>query len=178
MTNIAELSNEMQVGDLKIHATATGLTIDDLRRPGHSFEIDFAAAREMVTFITAHADCDIDRRRSFRIPLYDEPGVQVLAEFDGKSTSLLARDISLTGVYVEQPQAGDCVLSAGDNLSITISYDGITETVNGVVRRTDDCGLGIFFPDSLSGEQLDPPRGLFQIVSRLEQRWIRRNTRS
>jgi hypothetical protein len=165
---------ELVIGDIKLKSHGLGLVLERLDRPELSFRIDGEGVLSLMDFIGSFSSVDVDRRRAFRVPVFNEEYLHVSLQTSTQHAEVSARDISLTGIYVETRAHQPIDLEVDQQVAVAMEFGSLMETCRGVVKRRNDQGAGIFFSDSLYSEQLDPPVGLLRIVEQLKHRWLAR----
>lgn len=117
-------------------------------------------------------------RRAFRVPVYDAFGLKARIGHAGKA-QIPARilDISYTGALVELGNWDAHDFAIGTRLTLELRLEGLVYRNEPVVHRTPDEGYGLFFPESLTAEDVvDPPDSLLKMVRRLEEMWVASRT--
>ena len=95
----------------------------------------------------------VERQRSFRMPF----NAEVICHVDENEFQGTIRDLSVSGFYMETasnpPTASKCgieIVINGDHSRLTI------DNLNGLVKRSDEHGVGIEFDDRLEWVALVP----------------------
>jgi len=158
----------------EVHVTFDGdtLTITQRDQPDVNLSLSAAEVKELIDFVTSFAGSGFNRRQTFRVPLRDSGDLSVQIRRNEKEVSATATDIGLTGIFVEQRRDAWLDLSLDDDVEVIIEFEGQAHTYHGVVRRRQDNGYGLFFPESIRGEHVDPPPHLLEIVMELQRRWM------
>jgi hypothetical protein len=113
-------------------------------------------------------------RSAFRIP--GAPGthqVDVVGD-DGVAWQAELVNLSLTGMLVSFAGEGPTLLP-DQVVEISVKVDDEHVRLAGVVRRVDDDGVGIFFPDAVSSDAPENP--IRRAVAALERDWHARMRR-
>ena len=112
-------------------------------------------------------------RGTFRVPVAGKDWVKAEAEDRGRrSRHAEVVDISLNGVCLEFPVEGD-MPSVDDVLFVELNVDGLSPRLKGVVRNVRGSQCGVFFPECMRGNQVDPPAEFRQLVEHLEMAYLR-----
>lgn len=112
-------------------------------------------------------------RGTFRVPVSGKDWVKAEVE-DRSRRSAYAEvvDISLNGICLEFPGSGDAP-SVDDVLFVNLVVDGESARLKGVVRNVRGNQCGVFFPECMRGNQVDPPAEFRHLVEHLEMAYLR-----
>jgi len=106
-------------------------------------------------------------RSAFRIPgSPGDHGVDLVGE-DGVTWHAELVNVSLTGMLVLFPGEGP-TLMVDQVVEVSVKVAAEPVLLAGVVRRIDPDGVGIFFPEAVSGPAENPLRG---VIAALERDW-------
>ena len=163
---------EITIDDVHVISDGNTLTFARLDLPSLTISLDATGVAELIDFITSLAGAEFNRRRTFRIPVHDSSGLSVQIRKDEKQYSVTPTNISLTGISVVLHPNDWLDLSQDDDLEVILEFEGETQTLHGVVRCCKDNGFGLFFPESMNGDQMDPSPEISRLVMELQRRWI------
>ena len=181
---------EITLRDIQLKYDGKTLTISSVEQPHRSVSLDPRAVEELVQFVHALSDVDIDpsdqssqspvsgrtdganRREAFRVPVIVESGLEVSVTANGEQTNAEPTNISMTGVFVELAEGSRIQPNIGDELHVQLATDELSIGLDAVVRRKEKDGFGLFFPASIKGEHVNPPPVLRLIVMDLQRRWM------
>jgi hypothetical protein len=166
---------ELEVGNLKLATHKKNLRVLNQTDGREITTLDENQVEELIDFIVSLSYSEFNRRRSFRVPVKDASGLLVELEKDGRRIPVRARDISVTGICIENNFAEEGEIKMDDDVVIQLEFEGHVDTVAGIVRRLEYETVGILFPDSLRGETIEPPDEIRQLVMQLQRRWIARD---
>ncbi len=124
----------------------------------------------LIEFLCSSVIDTSNRRRAFRVEIEDDFGLNCQIEFDGRTVFARPLDLSLTGVLVELTEGVELPLDTC--VHVNLIWSEIDTVLKGIVRRKDGNKHGIFFPESIVDEELDPSDDLRSIVAELERRWL------
>lgn len=163
-------TNRAIFGDLAAESDGHKLHL----RPAHKralkeFVLDAAQARELMEFLRHCTEDEFNQRAAFRVQVYSNSGLEVALRVNGKPVLTIPRNISYTGVYVEAHPDNDPQLSKGGIVDVELIYDEKTLLQRGVIRRRSINGYGIFFPESIKHEDVNPHPQLKNIVQLIHQ---------
>jgi hypothetical protein len=138
--------------------------------------VDFGAAptnepRRLVLEVPAQVLVD-KRRIAFRVPVEPDAGLHVVVKgADGQTWTPAVRNVSVAGMLVEfaSDNAPDWVI--GSMLEVFLQLAHHEVVVRAEVKRRDKQSYGLYFPDSVFGDRLNPPAELDGIVRALERSW-------
>jgi hypothetical protein len=82
-------------------------------------------------------------------------------------------NLSLSGILVEFSKGEVYEMPIDTQIKIRLQLQDTTIVINGVVSRRSGNQYGIFFPDSVRDNELDPPDSLQAICTKLEKQWLR-----
>ena len=163
---------EFEIGDVKISVDGSGLTLSPHDRPDLKIQFDQGGVSELLDLLRISAQHIFSQRHGFRVPIRSSVALVTTLRIERESIVVTARNVSLTGIFVELPPdaARDWPLDL--EVEVMLEFEGREVTTPGIVRRREPDGYGIFFPESVRGEELNPPPALVRLVSRLEARWL------
>ena len=165
---------EITIGDVQFISDGKTLTIARRDQPNMTMSLDKAGVEELIDFVTSLAGTEFNRRQTFRVPVWDSSGLSVQIRKDETQLSVRPTNLSLTGIFVELRPDDWLDLAQDDDLEVILDFEGETHSYRGVVRRCETNGYGLFFPESMNAEQIEPPPGITQIVMELQRRWLAR----
>jgi len=163
---------EITIGDVQLASDGRSLTIRRKDQPNVAIGLDTQGVEQLIEFVTSLVGAEFNRRRTFRVPVGVASVISVVIQAGKKSVSVTPRNISLTGIFVEAPSSEKLTLSHGDVCQVSLDFEGRKCTLGGVVRRCVDNGYGIFFPETMKGEEIEAPSSLVRIVMELQRRWV------
>lgn len=106
-------------------------------------------------------------RSAFRVPGGPgDHGVDLVGD-DGVTWHAELVNVSLTGMLLAFPREGP-TLMVDQVVEVAVKVAAEPVRLAGVVRRIDPDGVGIFFPDAVSGPSENPLRG---VIAALERDW-------
>ena len=168
---------EITIGEMQLVSDGNTLTIARRDQPDFAVCLDADGFRELLDFVTTIAGTEFNQRQTFRIPLWDSSGLSVQIRTDESQVSVKPTNISLTGIFVEVHPDDWLDLQQDADVEVTLEFEGETQTHHAIVRRREGNGYGLFFPESMKGEEIDPPPGITRIVMELQRRWMARRAR-
>ena len=86
--------------------------------------------------------------------------------------SVIPKTISVTGIFVTPVPDQATELQENENVDVQLDYEGESQSYKALVRRCQVDGVGLFFTESMKGEQIDPPLKLSRTVMELQRRLI------
>ncbi len=112
-------------------------------------------------------------RWTFRVPTDGIPGFEVKLHCPrGNEFTPLPKDVSFGGMKVEFEPDEDPDLCLGGQGKLSMSYEGLSVTLDAEVRRRDGHSYGLFFPGVFKNDEFTPPEAYREIVKNLEKRWL------
>lgn len=106
-----------------------------------------------------------DARLAERVPVSKDDPLDVAVVVDGVRYPARGLNVSMCGVLVYLPERP---LPLNQEVRVYLRLDGASIDLAGIVRRQVGPGqVGIFFPETVRGEMIDPPAGLRRIVLEL-----------
>ncbi|MFK7738321.1 MAG: PilZ domain-containing protein [Pirellulaceae bacterium] len=166
---------ELEIGNLKLETQKRRLRIVNQADGQEITTLEEEQVEELIDFIVSLSYSEFNRRRSFRVPVKDASGLLVEMEKDGKQIPVRARDISVTGICIENNFCPGDELKLEDEVVVQLEFEGNVDTIAGVVKRLEYETVGILFPDCLRGETIEPPEEIRRLVMQLQRRWIARD---
>lgn len=166
---------EFEIGNLKLETQEKNLRVVNQSDGREITTLDEDQVGELIDFIVSLTYSEFNRRRSFRVPVNDASGLAVVMSKDGMHIPVRARDISVTGISLENSFPEGVKIEQEDEVVIQLEFEGNVETIAGIVKRVGYETIGLLFPDSLRGEAIEPPDEIRQMVMQLQRRWIARD---
>jgi len=105
-------------------------------------------------------------RSAFRVPVGEPPLAVELVGDDAVTWSAELVNASLTGMFLRFPGDGP-TLMPDQVVEIAVRIETERIRLAGVVRRVEDGGVGVFFPDAVA----EPENPMRRVVAVLEHRW-------
>jgi len=176
----SECDPDEKVAELTIHDTrfifdGANLSIQNGEDPEQSVSFDLDAIEEIKSFLSALHVLDLNRREAYRVSLHDCHLLTASLRHDGELLEMIPKTISVTGIFVAPPSGHSLDLSEGDAVEIILGFEGQSQKLDALVRRCQPNGFGLFFKDSMTGEQIDPPSQLSRLVMELQRRIMNRH---
>lgn len=166
------MKNELLIGQTHLSFDGNHLFI---KEAGQGKPAATIAAGELLTlhgFIGSIMGLDRGQRQAYRLHKDALVGLSAVAIANGKEYPIDVQDLSMTGLHFRiKPELG-LSLSPSDKFSVTLSFQGERQTQPVVLRRKTESGYTVFFPNSLKGQDIDPPRELTSLVMNLQRRWL------
>lgn len=163
---------ESTIGEGRFISNGKTLTISSLAQPELTISLDQGGVEELINFMTSHAGTQFNQREAFRVELGDSSGLSVSIRKDGTQVAASPRNLSLTGISVELRPDDWLDLQLDAEVEITLQFEGQIRTYRAIVRRREKNGYGLFFPESMKGEEVDPPPELAHLVMELQRRQV------
>ncbi len=116
----------------------------------------------------------VQRRFSFRVPVFPSSGLEVVMTLEGdKPVSPMPIDVSMSGILVEFRASDDPDLALEHELPVTVRRGNDVAALRGIVRRRMGHRYGLYFPECVTVEGIQPTEELRRIVKSLEGDWLR-----
>ena len=174
-----ECLGELTIDDTRFIFDGSSLSIwnqgaeDPESEPMCSFDLN--AIEEIKSFLASLHLLDINRREAYRVPLHDCHLLTATLRHGVELFEMIPKTISVTGIFVAPPPGHSLDLSEGDAVEIILGFEGQSQKLDALVRRCQPNGFGLFFKDSMTGEQIDPPSQLSRLVMELQRRIMNRH---
>ena len=154
--------------DLRIYSFLA--SIEGLERP----ENELPRLRLTLPTLITGVEGDVAiSRRSFRIPLGPDAGLQIRLQLEESEVSVVPVDISLGGMLVELPEDAP-PLAYRDRLIVNISDRNEHLSLRAEVRNRNGTELGLHFFEFGQEILYRPPQDYRRLVTALERRWLRK----
>jgi hypothetical protein len=168
---------EINIGGVRLFSDGNTLTITGRIQPDLTVSLDSVEVEMLIHFVLSLAGTGSNRRQSFRVPLHEPSGLSTQIRVNQKQLSVTPTSISVTGIFVELRPEDWLDLAIGDILDVILEFEGEIQTYHGSVRRGEAKGYGLFFTESMNGEEIDPPPELLRLVMELQHRWMARRSK-
>ena len=164
---------EISIGDVCVQAHRGSLKITSRKHPDWTISLDSESMQALSEFVASYSDPDYNFRRAFRVPVCQHGGLDVRIRIGSGNIPFTPTNISMTGLFAV-PSSGQEVpkLAPGDPVQILLQYQEKCLRVRAQVVRIQGNGYGFFFPDSMDGEHISPPKDLVQLVMDLQRQMI------
>ncbi|MCC9601175.1 PilZ domain-containing protein [Stieleria sp. JC731] len=169
---------KLTLRDIELIYDGDELTICSVSRPETRLTLDPDAVDELVDFVetiqktkVAIAEQD-NQRQSFRVPIVRRDDLHVEINFRGMDFEARPDNISMTGLFIRSHDRDPVKFQIGDEATLTLTCNGESTELEGIVRRMGRNGYGFFFPACVRFEQVDPPPEVRRIVMELQRRWM------
>ncbi|MCG8470067.1 MAG: PilZ domain-containing protein [Gemmatimonadetes bacterium] len=163
--------SSFEIGDVHVATDGESLTLSRDGEPVVELRLDSDGLSELLDFLRSVRVTRFNRRRGFHVPIVvDDFKVRLggdLSHLDARP-----RDVSLSGIFLEFPPGATPQLEVGDEVEVSVALASYASTMNGIVRRRTEDGLGIEFSHAADTRAPTPPSDLSRIVMRLEREWL------
>lgn len=163
---------KVTIGDVIVTADRGALSFTRRGQPTPVVRLDAGEAGKLMDFLRSHVATELNQRSAFRVPMWPASGLSATLHKGKRAYAVRPRDISLTGMSFEFTSADAPELPSDATVEITLAFEGDTLTLPAVVRRREANEYGVFFPQSIRNEELDPPWLLVGIVMELQRRFV------
>lgn len=167
---------ELTIGPLKFRSQGNSLIIQALQDPKLNAGLAANEVHELIEFLIALTSNELNRRQSFRVPLSVTSGLRVTLHKGGKSLKVEPKNISLTGLLVGFQSEETLDLKIGSQVRVSLEFEGKSLEYTSVVCRQLEDSCGLFFPESLTGEEIEPPAPYLNLVMELQRRLVIQTT--
>jgi c-di-GMP-binding flagellar brake protein YcgR len=150
------------------------ITFEEQDKWRFSFHLEVSAVSDLIEYFRSFQVNDIQRRRAFRVPLTASSDLSVILEYRDKSCPVNALNISLTGILIEFESDDVYDMAIGGEVNLTLKLGDKAAKISGKIMRRDGNQYGIFFPDTIVENEVQPPAPLQSIVLVLEREWMRK----
>ena len=163
------------IGDLSVESDGQKLHLTPARgRQIKEIVLDAAGIRELMDFLKHCTEDEFNQRAAFRVPVYSNSGLAAALLCDQRAVPVIARNLSYTGIYVEAEPENDPNLKKGGIVDVELVFDERRLRQRGIIRRRTLNGYGIFFPESIKHEDVNPNPQLKNIVQQINQQIVSR----
>lgn len=162
--------SKIEIGEVEVAAEDGRLTFRRRGEPVANIRLDEQGLNELLDFLRSVRIDAHNKRRGFRVPNVDD---RIQIQLGGRfaSTPARARDVSLSGIFIEFPAEAP-ELAMGEELEMSIDYGNETAILKGTVMRQTPEGCGVVFEHAASTESPTPPSTFARIVMALERDWL------
>ncbi len=164
---------ELKIGNINIIWDGSSLIFQDGDNANLNLTFSASNLPDLIDFLCSLKPGEKELRLGFRVPLSISSGLSASITFEDKTCSARPLNLSLSGIFVELSESQVYEMPIDSKIKIRLQLQDTTAVINGVVSRRSGNQYGIFFPDSVRGNQLDPPDSLQAICTKLEKQWLR-----
>jgi hypothetical protein len=164
---------ELKIGNINIIWDGRSLIFQD--GDNANLNVTFSASNlpDLNDFLCSLKPGEQELRLGFRVPLSISSRLSASIAFGDKTCSVKPLNLSLSGILVEFSKGEVYQMPIDTQVKIRLQLQDTTIVINGVVSRRSGNQYGIFFPDSVRDNELDPPDSLQAICTKLEKQWLR-----
>ncbi len=164
---------EFEIGDVTLSVGAQGLTLRPRNQPDLEIRFDADGVSELLDLLRIASEHIFSQRQGFRVPIRSSSTLDTTLRIGAEEAfAVTARNVSLTGIFVELRPDEPHELTLDLEVEVVMDFERKTVSAHGIVRRHEAGGYGIFFVESVRGEELNPPPALVRLVRKLEARWL------
>ena len=164
---------QIEIENVVINYDGRQITFEDRNKWQFSLGLKASAISDLIEYFRSFQVDDIQRRRAFRIPLTASSDLSVILGYKDKSCTVNALNISLTGILIEFEGYDVYDIAIGAEVNLTLKLGDKAVKISGKIVRRDGNQYGIFFPDTIVDNEVQPPDSLQSIVLKLEKDWLR-----
>ncbi len=113
-----------------------------------------------------------NQRDAYRVQLTGSSGLRVTVTAAERDWQVAPLNVSLTGVSLRVRPGRALQLSLGDEIELTLEFEGDTVTLDGMVCQQLKTMCGVQFVDSLQRKLTRPPAILAKMVMELQRRRV------
>ena len=168
---------ELKIGKIIVIWDGSSLMFQD--GDNANLNVTFSASNlpGLIDFLCSLKPDEKEQRMGFRVPLSISSALSASITFGDKTCSVRPLNLSLTGIWAEFPEGEVYEMPIDTQIKIRLQLQDTTIVLNGVVSRRSGNQYGIFLPDSVRGNELDPPDSLQAICTKLESQWLRKRVK-
>jgi len=163
---------EVTIGDFKFRYDGVNLTVVHADNAETVMCLEKDGVAELGAFLDTVGSLISNRREAFRVSLQGSDLLKVLIKKGDTLLSVIPKTISVTGIFVTPVPDQATELQENENVDVQLDYEGESQSYKALVRRCQVDGVGLFFTESMKGEQIDPPLKLSRTVMELQRRLI------
>ena len=110
----------------------------------------------------------MESRMSYRVPIGEKfaPSVRIFTK-DGRVFLPKPIDLSFTGILIEFDETEDPDFRLSEDLGLELRLNKYLVHIKAVVKRRDGHRYGLFFPEAVTRNGLNPPQALQKIFASL-----------
>lgn len=165
---------EVTIGDFEIRYDGENLTIVHADDAETVMCLDNDGVDELAVFLDTVRSLSSNRREAFRVSLQGSDMLNVHIKKGNTLLSVIPKTISVTGIFVTPVSDQAIELQKNENVEVQLDFEGESQSYKALVRRCQVDGVGLFFTESMKGEQIDPPLKLSRTVMELQRRLMAR----
>lgn len=162
--------NQIRIGDVVATGRQGRFKFQHAEGNERPICLDKVNIQQLLCFIDAWLTGAFNGRRSFRVPIDRSSGLATALHHGNEVLTVLPRDLSLTGIYVELPSDMVDRLPVGTDVEVALCFEGRVLLLPGAIKRQDGAGRAVLFTERIDGEQLCPPEDLIRAVVEMYRR--------
>lgn len=167
-----QVVDSTRIGELTAEFDGQRLTLVSAAE-NRPLSLAISDVRDLVQFVSSFNPVEIQRRRSFRVPVYDPSALAVAVQREGCCLDAAAVNISLNGILLRFADPA-CRPDLFEKLTVNLLAGRLKASLTAEVRSIRDCYFGLHFPCSMKNGHLDPPEDLVAVVMQLQRQWLAR----
>ncbi len=165
---------EVTIGDFEVRYDGENLTIVQAGETEPVMCLGLDEVEELAVFLDSLRSLSSNRREAFRVSLQGSESLNVFVVKNDTQFEVVPKTISVTGIFVTPAPGQAMGLQENDYVEVLLDFEGESQSYKALVRRCQDDGVGLFFTESMKGEQIDPPPRLSRTVMELQRRLMAR----
>jgi hypothetical protein len=165
---------KIMIGDVQFSTNGKELTIARGNEQKLTLLLDQKGVENLIEFVTSLAECEFNRRQTFRVAVWSSSGLSVQIRKNKSLVSVRPTSLSISGIFVELAPDDWIDLALGDQLEVVLEFEGQKHSQRVVVRHREPNGYGLQFCASMATEQIDRLPEITQIVMKLQRSLLAR----
>lgn len=161
---------EMNIGDLQLSFDGKRLRVMGSNPELLEASLDGAEIERLYRFVGSVVGLSPNQRQSFRLGARALMDLGVSLVRDGRMFGATANDLSVTGISVQVNEGEALNIPQLEEVEVLLELGDLTLSQTAIVRRRDSQGYGLFFPNSMNGEHIEPSAELMALLLELQRR--------
>ena len=165
---------KIDLGDLHFEFDGSRLSLSSSRSGETSTTLEMSDVQKLADFLATLNDRNANQRQTFRLSASALMDLGVALHANGRVFGATANDLSVTGISVQVNDGEELDVPLLGEVEVVLELGDQTQSHTAILRRREARGYGLFFPQSMRGEHIEPPHDLVAMILELQKRSLAR----
>ena len=165
---------KIDIGELHLEFDSGRLSMSVARNGTAPLALDMPDIRKLTGFLSSLHEGHANQRQTFRLSAAALMDLGVSLHANGRVLGATANDLSVTGISVQINDGEELDVPLLGEVDVVLDLGDETQSHTAIVRRKEARGYGLFFPQSIRGEHIEPPHNLVAMILELQKRSLAR----
>ncbi len=165
---------QIDIGELHLAFEDGRLSVSSSKTSDATTMLDMADIQKLSGFLASLQEGHANQRQTFRLSAAALMDLGVSLHANGRVLGATANDLSVTGISVQINDGEQLDVPLLGEVEVVLELGDETQSHTAILRRREARGYGLFFPQSIHGEHIEPPHNLVAMILELQKRSLAR----